>query len=360
MKNLFIIHTPYHLLLSIAIILDKKLYDNEVLIYDDLHINNLDIDKLSKIFMHIIYYNKKNNNNYYSFIEKLKNIYFNRLRKKKIRTLINFDYKQVFIFNDSIIETQYIIDKSYKNSDIIYVEDGSVIYLDSFKLNKNGSIIFKLKKYLLYGFDYEYIYNAYGIHSKINKKMVTWIDLICNDFKTDGKPITEIKKSALIDSITYLYGDMIKLLKLNEDKHIILIILEHVDFFKRNDNINITDFENYIEFILSNLSSYYDIYFKYHPRDNSKYLQSLSEKYKINFIEKDIPVEVFYMNNEAYVLSITSTALFTAKKILDNSNVISLCKLLYLKDLDIINKFEKINIKLPSNGKELLECFKVL
>ena len=89
-------------------------------------------------------------------------------------------------------------------------------------------------------------------------------------------------------------------------------------------------------------------------------MQSLSGKYKINFIEKDIPVEIFYMNNKVYVLSITSTALFTAKKILDNSNVISLCKLLYLKDLDIINKFEKINIKLPSNGKELLECFKVL
>ena len=358
MKNLFMIHTPYHLLLSIAIILDKQLCDNDILIYDDLDINNLDMDKLSKIFMYIIYYN--NNKKNYSFIEKLKNIYSNRLRKKKIRTLINFDYEKVFIFNDSIIETQYIINKLYKNSDIIYVEDGSVIYLDTFKLHKNGSIISKLKKYLLYGFDYEYIYNAYGIHSKIDKKMVTWPDLICNDFKTDGKPITEIKKSVLIDSIRYLYGDMTKLINLKQDEHIILIILEHVDFFKRNDNISINDFENYVEFILSNLSDCYDIYVKYHPRDDSKYLQSLSEKYKINFIEKDIPVEVFYVNDEVYVLSITSTALFTAKKILDNSNVISLCKLLCLKDLDIINKFQKINIKLPSNDKELLECFKVL
>lgn len=190
--------------------------------------------------------------------------------------------------------------------------------------------------------------------------MVTWPELICDDFKTDGKPIIEIKKSVLIDSIRYLYSDTTKFINFKEDKHIILIILEHIDFFKRNDSISINDFENYIEFILRNLSSYYDIYVKYHPRDNSKYLQSLSKKYKINFIEKDIPVEVFYVNNEVYVLSITSTALFTAKKILDNSHVISLYKLLSLKDLDIVNKFEKINVKLPSNDKELLECFEVL
>ena len=190
--------------------------------------------------------------NKYINIPKLKTLSCNISRKIKINKLIDFNYEKVFIFNDSILETQYIINKLYKKCEIIYIEDGSVIYLNSFKLHKNGSKISELKKYLLYGFDYEYIYNAYGIHSKIDKKMVTWPELICDDFKTDGKPIIEIKKSVLIDSIRYLYSDITKFINFKEDKQIILIILEHIDFFKRNDNININDFENYIEFILRN------------------------------------------------------------------------------------------------------------
>ncbi len=360
MKNLFLVHTQYHLLLSIGIILEKGTYDNDILIYDSLNLKNINVEKLYNVFKNIMFYNSEDMNNYIN-IPKLKTLSSNINRKIKINKLIDFNYKKVFIFNDSILETQYIINKLYKKSEIIYVEDGSVIYLGGFRIfGSYENILSKLKKYLLYGFDYEFIYNAYGIYSKIDKKMVIWPDLICNDFKKDGKPITEIKKSVLIDSIRYLYSDMTKFINFKKDKYIILIILEHEDFFKRNDNIDINDFENYIEFILRNLSSCYDIYVKYHPRDNSKYLQLLSEKYKINFIEKDVPVEVFYVNDEVYVLSITSTALFTAKKILDNSNVISLCKLLCLKDLDMINKFEKINIKLPSNDKELLECFEVL
>ena len=46
MKNLFIVHTQYHLLVSIGIILEKEIYDNDILIYDSLNLKNINYRKV--------------------------------------------------------------------------------------------------------------------------------------------------------------------------------------------------------------------------------------------------------------------------------------------------------------------------
>lgn len=355
MNNLFIVHTPYHLLLSVGTILYYKLDNNDIMLYETLNIDSIIIEKLKIIFNNVIFYNSKNIS--YIKISKLKTISYNMSKKNNIKKLIKHKkYENIFIFNDSFMETQYIINKMYKKSNIFYIEDGSVIYLEKFKFYNKNYLFHNFKKFLLFGFNYEYICNGYGIHNRISKKMVLWPQLVSDDFKEDQKEIIEIKKDILINGIKFLYNDLYKFIHVNENKKIVLIILEHIDYFKRNDNLQIDDYKQCLEFILLNLHKKYDIYIKYHPRDDSFYLKELNEKYNINYIEKYIPIEMFYTINNVSIISVTSTSLFTAKKILNTSNVISLCKLISIKNIDIIDKFERIGIKMPSSNNELIKC----
>lgn len=361
MKSLFIVNTQYHLLISMGLSLNFDCTKKDLFIYDSLDTNFINIDILHEKFDNVLYYNKKD-----SIIPIFKDLLHNNMNFFKIKRLLNLnEYDHIFLFNDSLVENQYIINnfKKYSDGKVIYIEDGSVIYIESFKNEYKNGYLDNIKlslKNIIFGFKYEVINNAYGIHSKIDEKMVFWPNLVVDDFKKDSKKIIELESSILTDAINCLYKDILQYImqSVNDNKGNILIILEHIDFFNRNLNSNLATYIEILEYIIFNLYDKFTIFIKYHPRDKSNYLKELLDKYDIILIPENIPIETFYILSKLHIVSITSTALFTAAKISNIETIVSLCKIMNMDNIDLISKFKMINIKIPESKKKLLEYFK--
>ena len=143
---------------------------------------------------------------------------------------------------------------------------------------------------------------------------------------------------------------------INEDR--IFILLEHLEFFSMNYGVSL---DNYIEIIDNIMAQLGDrvIYLKYHPRDNSDYLKEIIEKYSnIKVVANSQPAEIYYISDNISILSIFSTTLLTAAKILPKSNIISIANIMKINNNTLINKFRNIGIKIPNNYDELIDLLK--
>ena len=118
-KNLFIVHTLYHILLAVSLCTSNeyKIFDNHIFINKTFDISDDLIKKLKYIFKKIYIIDLPKDTTY---IEEL--TYINEL-------LENNKYENIFVNNESEVKTQYIL-TTRLNTDgkIIYVEDGMANY----------------------------------------------------------------------------------------------------------------------------------------------------------------------------------------------------------------------------------------
>ena len=280
MRNLFIVNTPYHLLVSVGMKVSKNLKHCDILfMYNtmepDFNLNEI----LDRLFENTIFYNIEECIKV-SKIGVVLNRFINIHKINKDVSLQNY-YDEVFIFNDSIFETQYILSK-IKYNKLIYIEDGSVVYIEKFRYFSGIRVFIERK---IYGFNYEAIANAYGIYSRINEKFVLWPNLVIEDFCKDNKIIKELKSDILLNGINTLYSNFIEELKvLITSKNNVLIILEHNYFFIRNRDVNKDEYIKIIENLINSMSGEFNIYIKYHPREDTFYLDKVIRKYNLNII----------------------------------------------------------------------------
>lgn len=88
-----------------------------------------------------------------------------------------------------------------------------------------------------------------------------------------------------------------------------------------------SDYENFMDRFFEYIKQNYPndiLYFSPHGRDDSEFNKVLCEKYNFKYIPSRISVEVDYVNNNFYpkiIYGLSSTALFTLKRIFTNSNV---------------------------------------
>lgn len=353
MRNLFIVHTPYHLILASGLCKKDKVEKNDILIYKDFDLSSIDMKNIESIFSNVYLYDK---NSYIKVnIPKLKTIFMIKSKLKNINRLIKFSYNKIFVFNESLIETQYILNKKIvdEKSEIIYVEDGSNAYIKTIHGEKCCNIKSVIRDYLYYGFRYEDVGHTFGIHSKIQKRLFVWPGSVRDELKNDNIPIEEIKKDVLEYGIKCCYNNQIR--NISIDRNGIFILLEHLEFFSMNKDASIEKYKEVIEKIIVTLSSRV-IYIKYHPRDKSNYLKDTVDKYEnIKIIENSQPAEIYYISKDISIVSVFSTTLFTAAKILSDMKIISLAKIMNIKDEELINKFIDIGVNMPNNCRDVIE-----
>jgi len=361
MKNLFVAHTPYHIILSTGIASTTAKNDTNVLIiFRDFDLNFIDIENLYSSFQEVIIlkgnfdFNFDNNN----IFSKIKMFLENKNMINKLKKVIEiYKFEYLYLFNNNKILDKKIIQLTSINKirKIIYVEDGSASYSSSFFEYSIGDII-KLKlKNLIYNLrEYGDIVRVLGEVYYIHSRMFLFPELVRSELKKGT--IKEIRSEQLRNGILKTFGKHMNNIPKISDSAI--IFLEHYEFVKSLEDKYISMVKDIIE-ICNNLNK--KVYIKYHPRETNYYLSNiLSEFNNLHFIEKGIPSEAILLNikKKSVIISTISTSLITASKLSKNSLKISLLDFLKVNDNNLKLSYEKLGIKLPRNNKEMEEILK--
>ena len=351
MKNLFIVHTPYHLILATGIQCKDKSCESDIIIYKDFDLSNTNLESLACIFKNIYIYDKED---YKKFnIPVVKSIIMFKSKIENIKKLLgNKRYDKIFVFNEAFVETQYIINKNKISDDskVIYVEDGANAYMSLGFKEKESQLIVKIKS-LITGIKYEDISFECGTHSKIKQRMVTWPQILKKELVEDGKEIIEIESEIIHNGLTVLYKKFIDNIDEKEDK--ILILLEHKEFFDMYKEADLKLYIDTIQLILSNLESA-NVYVKYHPRDESDYLNDIFKNFKnITFMNKNVPAEAYCLSEQSYVISVFSTTLLTVAKLISPKNAISISDIMNMELNTLRENFVKLGITIPADKEDL-------
>lgn len=307
-RNLFLVKTGYHLLLSTSVAIDNYIgCRNDLFIFDRDNIQ-FNLAGVSKVF-----------DNIYDLNNLPENLYDN-----------------IFIHNESDKITQIICDSLFKgNENVIYIEDGSASYCDSvITYNKE----FKKLNHI------ECI-KVLGTYSKIKQRIFLYPNLVRNELN-DGKLSTEINLECLKKAIDLVYGNY----ECNINGKTIFIALEHRDSFNLFE-LNLNKYKEIIAYLIEELKDY-NIFIKYHPRDNSKYMDEFLNSYvNVNWIDKHINIEVFYKCEDILIISSASTSILSMTKL--GANVCVISKLLSDKDHRLFRVFSELNVYIPDTVEHL-------
>lgn len=231
MENLFLVHTPYHVVLASGIASTLLKDDiNILVIFRDFDTNSIDINALSSVFKQIIILEGnldiKNNSiaKFMRVIQNKKNIY-------KIKIITNkYKFKSLYIFNDAIITDKKTMSLTNKNNKckIIYVEDGAEMYSSAYILNNYLDLIkWRIKKWLYKLGEYGNEVKMLGTSNNINIHMALFPQLVRKEFK--DKTIEEISEEQLREGIYKVYKNYIDTVNFFDDSVIIFLdIFEYI------------------------------------------------------------------------------------------------------------------------------------
>lgn len=337
-KNLFLVHTPYHILLATCLSLNSKYVncENSIFINDTFGCDEGLIRKLKSIFKNI-------------YIEK------DDPNKHPIDTLISVQnllsgkvYDNIFVNNESEVKTQFIIGHHLKcDGKLIYVEDGTANYrsYEGKRLYNNPAIIKYFSKLL--NFNIENIHFL-GEHSRINERYFLYPEFVMDALKINAKN-NSIDCNFLRDAIKLIYGNCNL-----EDEEFVLIALEHSSFTSIYKQYDMNLYSNLIESLavsIKNLGK--KVYLKYHPREDKEYLKFNFRDNDIEILNKTSAIESFFCKN-MILISLHSTSLITFSKLFANQNAICIQKLMGNDESDLTQLFKNVGVFFPSSIDEII------
>lgn len=333
-KNLFIIHTPYHILLAISICLSHKYIDceNEILINNSFSCEKWLIDRLKCIFKKV-YIHESNEP---EIPEDIENIYKNF--KNKL-------YDNIFVNNESEIKTQFIINYNLKeNGKLIYVEDGTANYrnLEKEKINTVNT-----RYYLDYVQMYVESSSILGTHSRISEGYFIYPELIMKELK-NNRVLNSVDCNLLKDAIKLIYP----IYDFGKDEFI-LIALEH-SFFAQLFSYNLDEYINMIKNIMIELNKIgKKVYVKYHPREKKEYIDFDFESCNVSILDKNLAIESIFCKN-MILISLRSTSLVTFSKLFTPKKAICIQNLIEDSENELTDLFKEIGMEFPSTIDELI------
>lgn len=350
-QNLFLAHTPYHILMAATIIKQDMLNNNTIIIFEDFKFNKDEYEWLAKYFNKIILIKseyklnkirKKLKNKilkaiytrYYTFMD-IVNI------KNLIKDLRKTSWSRIHCFNDIYEKIQILIYylKS-NNTKVIYIEDGSAAYWVKKDIFKGSEVelrkLFSPKRIFLRYFNfldkYEVI-NIFGGGSYIDNSYFLYPDFVCGELKI--REIIGIKSEKLKQVIMENSNK-----KFNINNSIIILIELHSSEFKEK-------YKNIIDTLNG-----YEIYIKYHPRESVFYLDDFVNG-RYNILPNNISLENILVNSKNNIIigNGGSTVFLTLPKI-SNNQYISINKILGMSlGYDYEITLEKIGVMTPENYK---------
>ncbi len=352
-KNLFLVHTPYHILLAASMCISDKYryYNNEIFIINQFNLDEKLIEKLNCIFKEVYILDKESSElNLSKHIEMSNNIGYTLMNIDK--ALLNNKYNNIFINNESEVQIQYILNtRLNKNGNIVYIEDGTAnyIYINHIRFGIGDYLQSELSKIL--GMPMEDIHSL-GAYSRIKERYFLYPNLINSSLK-DRKPNNSIDGSLLYDAINILYKDENNSIDYNNS---ILLALEHSNFVNLIKGYNLQVYIDIIKDIIdaiSNLNK--NIYIKYHPRETNEYINEFILNYEnVIKLDKNIPIESLFMNSNVVLISLKSTSLITFCKLLGSKNAICIQDLINQDRDELSILFEKLGVYFPKSINDII------
>ena len=355
MKNLFIAFTPYHVLLAYAIARDEESSaENYLFVISDFR----DVEPL-------IHFLEGWSRCPFAQIERLPGMYsqasnFRRrfTIRRNLTTIIEsvtrHKVERVYIFHDGRPEAQaalHFANKGNKGAVGIYVEDGAGAY-SSYESTKRPLHKLLLAK-LFYGPWWQDV-RVLGTSRWIDEVKAIFPRLVRPELRL--KHVSSIPRHALLELrdqewlYEYLKTLGVKIAGLNDLDAI--LIVAHSEFASQ-----IPGYKQVTEDVLSMAKSQnLRLGIKYHPRESQDDFLSVNDTEGILVLPKSLPIELVYiltLEQIRFIIGDISTALLTAKWLLDNAMVVSIAPLLNQTDSQLFETFAELGIKIINNVREI-------
>ena len=337
-NNLFIVHTPYHILLATSVCLRKENIncENSMFINDTFGCDEQLVENLKCIFKKIYIQKNDGTGNLVEDIPYIENYLSDNV------------YDNIYVNNDSEIKTQFIINhKLKKHGKLTYIEDGTANYRNFMhdKEHKKSDV----SRY------YTPVLNMYietsqfiGTNSRIDEGYFLYPNLVMSQLK-DNMRCYSLDCNFLKDSIKIIYS------KYNlKDDDFILIALEHSEFVYYNTEYDLNIYIDVIKNLIYYLSSLgKTIYIKYHPRETNKYLNFDFDKYRVIILDKSLPIESLFCEN-MILISLRSTSLVTFSKLFTPEKAICIQNLLVNFENNLTYLFKNVGVFFPNTLDEII------
>ena len=309
MKQLFVCHTQYDLIMSVA--LKKRYYEtdnNELILFADFAMIAEMEKQLKKLFSRTLVLPGEHSQNDQRYINKVRTLPRSIAR---IKHFLNGSYDRLFWKCDYSWPEIWLnkrLHKTNKELKVCWLEDGAYFIIGSPIVNlKNNSIKTAIRTgigKLLFGRYYSF--NGVGIGTS------TWNNYFCFTYpkavrdRYVGTKYLEVDDEAFQYGMMALYQNII----VDLDEGSILLIIDKLDRYKSIEKVT-SIIERIAEICKSRGTS---LYYKYHPREDRR-IDILENKCKA--IEQSLGAEALYTANigkKVKVVGIASTSLHTAKK----------------------------------------------
>lgn len=312
MRNLFIMHTQYNLIMATAVVQEYfKEEQNDLILIAEFPVTEPYIRQLEKIFSEVwvlqdCFDNAQNVRKLFSFIKKM--------AKLKSSNIINIAYDTVISAQEEYFDTLIVTKLKNKNRLLHWYaveEDAYFAYnLNHCSQNYLRKILKKTYYCMLkviYGRNdfYESI-NCYGMNRNIEKLFLSYPQYVRKELR--GKTAAEICEEALIDATKTLYQYLYTnscLLPL----HSILFLSDLTD---RYDNR--AEIEKIVR-LISIFSAKHELNFfiKYHPREDNKF-EGLKNFRELPTLIPSEMVMAYNYGRGIVVIGNKSTSVYMAKK----------------------------------------------
>lgn len=316
MKNLFIMHTQYNLILACGIANERfKDCQNELVLYAEFKLSDALKKNLEKNFSKVYYITE-------SFIPPANPFKDDLLlikHLKKSSVFLKNKYDNVFLSQERPYDT-YVVSKLKKHSDfkLCSVEE-DVYYSVNNKLNTNppkkikksalGKVRDILKRGLLGKNKYYQDIYFYGMNTNYDENNVLFPDSIRCEMQKEK--LCEVKKAELEMGINLLYNDVT--LDIPESEKYILFYFDLTDRYKNPHKI-----KEIVEYLLDMcINNKMCFMYKYHPRETEGF-EFLKQSEAVFEIPATIPSEkvaASLLGKDVLVAGNLTTALWVSKKL---------------------------------------------
>lgn len=341
MNNLFVCHSQAQLILACGLISGRFKQDtNYMILFVDFNINEALKSTLISLFHKVLFLQGTYPAQYKTWKSKLKR-YPNDI--KKIRNFIDSQIDRLFEVCDDCIPELYILKRANKSNpqvECAWLEDGSFPYfrntedLSGFSTNQFMRNLRKiLVKYIArYGRYYDFQGAYMGSNRLLKYAYLTFPGLERKEY--NNKTIIGITDNEFQNGLSVLFP-FSEETRLKDNS--VLIVLDKLDTYK-----DISKIKGIINSVLSLYKNKY-IYYKYHPREESR-LEELNNCIELN---RYIAIEKYYVSSAGRnitIIGIKSTSLQNAIKM--GYKAISYSKKVNEIDENMFKFYDRIGIEI--------------
>lgn len=349
--NVFVPHTQYNLIISLAMVSGSyKDDENDLILFTDFNITDSMKKVLETHFTRVIYCSgcyPKINKSWKNKAKTLPNTII------EIKKFLYDKYDRLLIVCDTAIPELWMIKYLKRNNSLLniqWIEDGSWPYFtnEATQTGFNKNVFLRNVRWILgkmiFGKYYSFKGKDIGSNNWIQDYLLTYPEAIREGFAED-------KQRIAVSDRDFQKGMQILFSKINYElpKRAVVVVLDKLDIYKDKAAAL-----GAVEKIFVKCNEFnIPVYYKCHPREE----ETIQTDATVEEIDKNIGIEGVYTSNlgkDLYFIGIKSTGLQTAYKC--GFKAVSLASLLNEANENVIQFYRSINIEQITN-KESFEMF---